>query len=174
MITVQPGDVLAVRSGSFAAAAIRLGAALLGRPNLSSHIAVVHHTDAHGTIWTLEGRPGGVGWRDAKAYLESPWTLTNAAQPKTAAQRERVCDTMLAMIGTQYSWQTIAEDAAIAFGLKDIWAEKVNGKPPGEIVCSSLAAYAYDKAGLAAPSPADYAHVTPGDWDQLILENRWQ
>jgi len=79
---VQPGDVLAVRGGGLAGKLIRLGAAFRGQPNLDAHIAVVHHTDEHGTVWALEGRPGGVGWRDAKAYLASPWTVTNAGQPK--------------------------------------------------------------------------------------------
>ena len=42
----------------------------------------------------VEGRPGGAGWRDARDYLTSKWTLTNAAQPKTAEQRDAVCATM--------------------------------------------------------------------------------
>ena len=170
---LQPGDVILVRTGGLAAAMIRLGAALRGAPNLSNHIAVAHHADAHGTLWAIEGRPGGAGWRDAGAYLASPWTVTNRVQPKTAVQRAAVCKTMEAMLGTAYSWAEIAEDAGMAFGLKDIWSEKVNGTPPGEIVCSSLAAYAYDKAGLPAPSPADYAHVTPGDWTAWLIQNRW-
>lgn len=33
MISVQPGDILAVRSSGFAGAMIRFGAALLDRPN---------------------------------------------------------------------------------------------------------------------------------------------
>jgi hypothetical protein len=170
---VQPGDVLLVRSGGFAGAMIRLGAALRDTPNLSNHVCVVHHTDAHGTVWAIEGRPGGVGWRDARAYLESPWTITNRIQPKTDAQRAAVCTTMEAMLGTPYSWTEIVQDAGMALGLHSVWAEKVNGQPPGEIVCSSLAAYAYDKAGLSAPEPADYKHVTPGDWTAWLIANRW-
>lgn len=170
---VQPGDVILARTGGLAGTMIRLGAALRGRPDLVNHAAVAHHTDAHGVLWLIEGRPGGVGWRDARAYLGSPWTITNRTQPKTGAQRAAVCKTMEAMLGTPYSWAQIAEDAGLAFGLKDIWAERAGGKPPGEIVCSSLAAYAYDKAGLSAPAPADYAHVTPGDWTAWLIQNRW-
>lgn len=58
---VQPGDVLVTRSGGWQARLIRLGAALRDKPNLSSHVAVVHHTDVKGTLWVLEGRPGGAG-----------------------------------------------------------------------------------------------------------------
>ena len=170
---VQPGDVLVIRTGGIAAAMIRLGAALRGRPNLSNHVAVVHHTDARGTAWTLEGRPGGVGWRDARAYLGSPWTLANAAQPKTGAQRERVCDTMLAMTGTAYDWDAIAADAAADLHLNTAWRpEWKDGTVPGHVVCSSLAAYAYGKAGL--PCPAGGRQVQPADWDAWILTRAWE
>lgn len=169
---VQPGDILAVRSGGLAGLAIRLGAAIRDQVNLSNHIAVVHHTDAHGTVWALEGRPGGVGWRDARAYLASPWTVTNVGQPKTAGQRKTVCDTMLAMIGTAYDWTAIVADAAGAFGLGEIWHPAWDGTVPAHVVCSSLAAWGYSKAGLTCPPGGREA--TPADWVGLIMANRWQ
>lgn len=174
MTDAKPGDILAVRSSGFAGKMIRLGAALRDTPNLDNHIAVVHHLDGNGTLWCLEGRPGGVGWRDAKAYMASRWTLSNADQPKTEAQRQAVCKTAEAMIGTAYDWAAIAEDAGQALGLKRIWAEKAGGQVPGHVVCSSLAAYAYDRNGLAAPLPMDFRHVTPADWDQWILMRGWE
>jgi hypothetical protein len=170
---VQPGDVILVRTGSTAAAAIRLGAALLGRPNLANHVAVIHHTDAHGTVWALEGRPGGVGWRDAKTYLSSPWTIANPRQPKNAAQRQAVCGVMLAMIGTAYDWAGIAADTLGAFHLDRLWRPAwKDGTVPGQVVCSSLAAYAYARAGLTCPPGG--REVTPGDWTELIMANKWQ
>src|SRR5262249_12912450 len=42
---------------------------------------------------------------------------------------------------------------------------------PGHVVCSSLAAYLYAKAGLEHP-PGDRL-VSPPDWQQLLIENRW-
>jgi hypothetical protein len=168
---VQPGDVLCVRSPGLAGKLIRIGAEMAGQPGLDNHVAVAHHVDAHGTLWVLEGRPGGVGWRQADDYLKSPWTVANTGQPKTLVQRSAVCKTAEAMIGTAYSWEAIAADAGMAFGLKDIWAEKAGGRLPGGIVCSSLAAFAYDRNGLPAPGPADYAHVTPADWVAFILEH---
>jgi hypothetical protein len=178
--TVQPGDVLAVRSPGTAGRLIRFGAAMRElvtgqpEPNLQNHIAIMHHVDKAGTLWVLEGRPGGVGWRQADDYLHSPWTLTNAGQPKTAAQRAAVCKTAEAMIGTAYSWQAIVEDAGVAFGLHAVWAQKPGGQVPGHIVCSSLAAFAYDRAGLPAPEPQDYAHVTPADWVAFVIEHGYQ
>jgi hypothetical protein len=180
-IVPQPGDIFAVRSPGTAGRLIRFGAALRelvtgsAEPNLDNHIAVVHHTDKAGTLWVLEGRPGGVGWRDAGDYLKSPWTVTNVGQPKTDAQRKQICGITEAMIGTAYDWAAIAEDGALAFGLKDIWTEKASGQVPAHIVCSSLAAYAYDKAGVPAPAgPGDYRHVSPADWTAFILSGRWE
>lgn len=179
-LPVQPGDILAVRSPGPGGRLIRFGAAVkelitgTAEPNLDNHIAVVDHTDAHGTVWCLEGKPGGVGWRDATSYLTSPWTVTNTGQPKSVVQRAKVCKTVEAMIGTPYDWQAIVADAGEAFGLKDIWAQASGSGVPGHIVCSSLAAYAYDRAALLAPSPADYAHVSPADWVAFIIEHRYQ
>lgn len=173
MTVPQPGDVLVTRSNSIPGALIRLGAALRGQPNLSSHVAVVHHTDKAGTIWCIEGRPGGVGWRDATDYLNSRWTITNAGQPKNDAQRLLVTGTIRAALGTPYDWEGIAADAAAALHLPDLWAEKWDGAVPGHVVCSSLAAWAYSTAGLAHPAYTDLPRTTPADWDQFLITRGW-
>ena len=165
--------MLAVRGSGWAGKLIRLGAALCDQPNLDAHIAVVHHRDSHGTLWCVEGRPSGVGWRDASDYLTSKWTLTNAAQPKTGANRDAVCATMTAMLGTRYDWDAIAADAGHAFGLNTAWVPDFKtGQIPGAVVCSSLAAYAYSKNGLAHP-PGEDRQITPADWDTFILTQAW-
>lgn len=168
MTAVLPGDVLAVRGGSIPAGAIRLGAALAGRPNVSNHVAVVHHADANGTLWVIEGRPGGVGWRDARDYLASPWTLANAAQPKAPAQRKAVCDGAVAILGMPYDWAAIIGD-----GLDDLhlW-DPVGGVVQGHAVCSAVAAFLYDRAGLARPA-GDERRVQPAAWDAWILTQAW-
>ena len=66
---LRPGDLLATRGDGWASTMIRLGAAFRDHPNTINHIAIVHHTDDAGTLWCIEGRPGGVGWKDATAYL---------------------------------------------------------------------------------------------------------
>ena len=172
MTSIRPGDVLAVRTGGLAGTMIRLGAALRNAPNLSSHIAVAHHVDAHGTLWCVEGRPGGAGWRDARAYTGSPWTLANAGQPKTDLQRAAVCKVMAALVGSPYDWQAIAADAAADLHLDSAWLPAWDGAVPGHVVCSSLAVYAYGKAGL--PCPAGGRQVQPSAWDEWILTRGWE
>ncbi len=171
-MTIQPGDLLTTRSNTLPGQLIRFGAAMLGRPNLDNHVAIVHHVDRHGTIWCLEGRPGGVGWRDARDYLNSPCTLNNAGQPKTDVQRKAIGQGAVDLIGTPYDWDAIAGDALHVFGipLAEAW-QLTDGQVPGHVVCSSLAAYLYAKAGLEHP-PGDRL-VSPGDWDQLIITNSW-
>ena len=168
-----PGDVLAVRSTGWPGRLIRLGAALRDTPNLDNHIAVVHHTDAKGTIWVYEGRPGGVAQQDATAYLNSRWTITNAAQPKTDAQRAAVTATMDALFGTAYSWDAIAADAATDLGMTlPGWDPSWHGTVPGHVVCSSLAAYGYTKAGLACP-PGERG-CQPAAWTTWIITRAWE
>jgi cell wall-associated NlpC family hydrolase len=173
MITeIQPGDVLAVRSKGFAVFMIRFGAALLGKPDLSNHIAVVHHTDSSGVVWCIEGRPGGVGWRDASDYLNSPHTLTNRHQPKTDTQRAVVAKAVEAMLGTPYDWAAIVADGAADLHLDTAWLP-VNGVVHGHTVCSALACYAYDKAGLKRPAGSE-REDQPADWDAFILDNEYE
>ena len=174
-MTPQPGDILAVRSPGTAARLIRFGAALRelvtgnAEPNMDNHIAVAHHTDKAGTLWCLEGRPGGVGWRDARDYLASPWTVSNVGQPKTDEQRKTVTDGAVAMIGTAYDWEGIAADAALAIGLD---FRPRFGQVPGHVVCSSLAAWLYGKAGLAKPDGD--REVSPADWLTFIISHKYQ
>lgn len=173
MTDIKPGDVLAIRTSGDAAWWIRFGAAIRNQPNLSNHIAVVHHTDDKGTVWAIEGRPGGVGWVDCGKYLKSPALLTNAEQPKTDQQRVTVCKTMEALLGTPYDWQAIIVDGAEDLGVKVAgWSpDWKTGEVPGHVVCSSAADYAYFKAGLACPIHG--REVQPSDWDTFILGKGW-
>jgi len=169
----QAGTVLLTRSPGWTAWLIRLGAALRDRPNLDNHVAVVHHTDIHGTTWCIEGRPGGVGWRDAQHYLASRWTITNAAQPITPQARIGIAATMRALLGTAYDWDAIAADAAQTFGLHlPGWEPTFRGTVPGHVVCSSAAAYAYAKNDT--PHPTGDRAVTPSDWETFIQTQQWE
>lgn len=169
---VRPGTVLVTRSGGFAAFMIRLGAAIRGWPNLSNHVAVVHHTDATGTVWCIEGRPGGVGWRTATTYLKSSWTLTNAAQPFSDAQGAAIAKQMEALLGTAYDWEAIAADALEDLGMTlPGWDARFRGDVAGQLVCSSAAAYAYGKATV--PHPAGDRGCQPAGWSAWCLTKGW-
>ena len=170
----EPGTILVTRSKGFGGWWIRFGAAIRNRPNLGNHVAVVHHRDQQGTLWCIEGRPGGVGWRDAKGYLASRWTHSNAAQPLTAAQRLEICKAMEALLGTEYDWQSIAADAATDLGMHlPGWDQKwKDGEVAGHVVCSSAAAYGYAKAH--APHPPGDRGVQPADWTAWIITRGWE
>ena len=168
-----PGDVWAVRTSGRPAWWIRIGAALRDEPNLSNHVLVPHHQDAAGTWWAIEGRPGGVGWVDCSLYLESPWLITNAAQPKTSIERRSVCATMEALLGTAYDWSAIVADGMADLGFRvPGWDPSWHGTVPAHVVCSSSAAYAYAKAGL--PCPKGDRLVQPADWDSFIINRAWE
>ena len=81
------GDVLAVNTGNaITSELIRLGEAIEGKPNLANHVVIVHHQDAKGTWWGIEGRPGGVGYVDMARYLGTSlvkYADSNAAEPRT-------------------------------------------------------------------------------------------
>lgn len=178
VIKPQAGMVLCVRTPGFAAEAIRFGEMLIGENDLENHVAVLDHQDNTGRWWAIEGRPGGVGWRDAGTYLTSRWTISNQSQPLTEAQRTDICKTMRGLLGTPYDWTAISEDALRDLHLPDLWAENWHGVAPGHVVCSSAAAWAYFHNSLAAPGAAgsgiDPAHVQPADWSDFIVLNGYQ
>jgi hypothetical protein len=172
---VANGDVLVVRTSGPGARLIRLGERIQGKPDLDNHVAVVYNVGPGG-ILAIEGRPGGVGWVDAAKYLSSPWTVTNSGQPKTETQRRMVCAAMreMALRKTPYDWWAIADDTESALRIPDVFREPTDwGQFPGHVVCSSVAAWAYDQAGLLRPDPGDCPHVEPADWDSFISSRGW-
>ena len=177
VLSCQPGDVVAVRTGGWEAAWIRFGAAIRGLPNLDNHVVVAHHVDKAGTLWGIEGRPGGVGWVDMARYLKGPlsgYAVANWEQPKTTVQRQAVCQTMELILKMGYDWRAIVEDGLDDLHIPDPWQEKwKDGTVPGHVVCSSAAMVGYAKAGLPRPDPADPAHVQPGDWTEFTLNRAW-
>jgi hypothetical protein len=169
-----PGDVLAVSSDRTAFSwLIRLGAILRHQTPTVDHIAIVHHIDAAGTWWGIEGRPGGVGWIDLRVY-DNRWLRSNARQPKTPEQRQAICDAAVALLGTPYDWEAIVGDGAVALGLDHLWQEAdFTDRAPGHVVCSSLAAWVYrERAHLDEPG-VPMLRTTPGDWYAFFLARGW-
>lgn len=172
---LQPGDVLCTRNlTGIGGRLIRLGAALLDRPNTVNHVAIYTHTDAAGVRWCIEATGRGVGWQRADAWVKSRWTLNNARQPKTDAQRAQVVEVARSMLGTPYDYTGIALNAFAALGLLEQWEDDWGNTVPARVVCSSLADYVYETVGLDSPGlSADTRLTTPGDWAQFITEGGW-
>ncbi|HEV2175265.1 MAG TPA: hypothetical protein VGR71_16950 [Nitrospira sp.] len=171
----QPGDVIAVRTGGFAGEMIRWGEALRGWPNLDNHIVVVDSIQ-NDILVGIEGRPGGVGRVDVSRYFVAPYAayaVSNREQPKTSGQRITVVTVMRQMLKIGYDWEAIAQDALVDLGIPQLWNEKWHGTSPAHVVCSSLAAWAHHRAGLAAPTQQDMRHIEPANWTQFILEEGW-
>jgi cell wall-associated NlpC family hydrolase len=174
-MTVAPGDLLLTRDSRWWARLIRAGAGLRDQPDSWNHVIVASHTDEAGTFWGVEGRPGGVGWVDLAPWLVDRWTLTNADQPKTEAQRAQVVAVAQGMLGTPYDWAGIVQDAMIAVDAPQLWRLRdFDGRTPAHVVCSSLAAWTYNKAGLPRPPVPRARDVTPADWAAFILTRGWE
>lgn len=172
------GDVLVTREGPwFVSAAIRLGARLAGLPHYVNHAIIVHHRDDAGTLWGIEGKPGGVGWRDLTEPLS--WTLTNAnnGQPKTDEQRYLIAVASESLFATPYDWSTIGDHVRAALKIWDKSAsfrEWGESERPGHVVCSSFADWAYETVGLANPGGYKQTRMTsPGHWDKFMMEQEW-
>lgn len=176
---LRPGDVIAVDTGAagyleqIARDAIKLGALAEGGTPLDNHVVVMHHyTD--GVPWGIEGRPGGVGWADLRRYINDRHSIGNVSQPKSDAQRAAVVKAAETMLGTPYDWAAIATDALRALHLPQLFVMDWDGDgAPGHVVCSSLAAYLYQQAGLPHPVVHPDRLCTPGDWTEFNIAARW-
>jgi|SRR4051812_10436828 cell wall-associated NlpC family hydrolase len=176
-LPLRRGDVICTRSDGRAGRVIRFGAALLGKPNTVNHVALYMGKGSDKRPRVIEGRPGGVGWRDASDYLKSEWTIDNREQPKTPEQRQAITEAAKAMLGTPYDWKGIGLDAMIAIRAPIIYddAEKKNQPSPDQIVCSSLADWVYAQVGLANPNRLSWDRITtPGDWAEFITVKGWE
>lgn len=180
--TIAPGDVLAVRTpGNLFARLIRLGEHLDGKPSLDNHIVIAHHVDPAGVPWGIEGRPGGVGWADLTTYVADPATRSNAAQPKTPEQRQLVASKAETMLGTAYDWQAIFADTETCLthplDVPDLGAlfarDWAHTGVPGHVVCSSLAAWLYEAAGLPHPDVDHERQCMPSDWTTWCEAKAW-
>lgn len=173
---LQPGHVLAVRTGGWAADLIHLGERLHGLPDLDNHVAVMHHYDVHGVPRGLEGRPGGIGWVDLNRYLGHPGTVMNTSQD-LSSDGELIAQEAEALVGTDYDWRAIFGDAVTDLGLPDLadlWeAPWHGGAPPEEMVCSSYAAWLYAKYKKPHPCTGRERGCQPGDWTAFIDAQGW-
>lgn len=170
---LNPGDVLAVNTGdNWAASLIRLGEHIQGKPAYDNHVVAVHHRDAGGRLWGIEGRPGGVGWVDIAAY-DNRFLVSNAKQEKTQTQRDEICTYAVAMLGTPYDWSAIVKDTLSTLHLDAIWQSRNFGSvAPAHVVCSSVYAWIYQKVGLERPPGAD-RWIEPADWTKFFISKGW-
>lgn len=171
---LQPGDVICTRSNGIVGKLIRFGAALLGRSNLVNHVIIVHHFDASGTLWGLEGRAGGVGWIDMTDKVDR-FSNANTAQPKTTEQRKRIAELSGQLLGTPYDWEAIVVSAMAALRINKLWrSREYKGGVPGHVICSAFADWVYEEVGLASPGKNGVTrYTTPADWDEFIMEGNW-
>jgi hypothetical protein len=180
---LAPGDIWAVDAGGFGRPFIMLGARLAGHPAPVDHVVMAHHADKRGVWWGIEGRPGGVGWVQMDRYLTGPLARhasSNAAQPRTTAQRHALCTIGEGLLSTGYDWVGgIAADMALAFHglelarlLDHWWGWRDGVARPPHVVCSSAWAWAYGKVGLARPAGGAEL-VTPADWWAFNQARSW-
>jgi hypothetical protein len=176
MTTPQPGDILLTRGSAWTSRLIRLGAALLDRPNAYNHVIVFTHYDQLGIPQGIEARAEGAGDIDLRKTLASRWVMSNADQPKTPQQRDLIVTAAKGAKGTPYDWAAIVVEGLEALRITPLWTlpERPADRLPTSLICSALADWAYAKAGLA--NPGGDAHnrlTTPSDWAAWVITKGW-
>ena len=180
-MNIGVGDIICTRNNTgWAARMIRLRAGLLDQPNLVNHVIIVHHKQPNGDWIGLEGKPGGVGWINItqRKVLKSPWIVTNQHQTKTDEQRYLVAKAAEKLLGVQYDWVGIAQEA-FAWGpakrifalMNDKWGSK--DRIPEHVFCSNYADWCYDSVGIKSPGRFFDRNVTPNDWAEWSIVKRY-
>lgn len=170
---MAPGDVLAVAtSNRWPARLIRAGEALSGKPCIDNHVVVVHHRRADRTWIGVAANPSGVGWTRLEPYLGRRGTRINSGQPIPAPARKAIADGAAKLIGTAYDWDAIVVDGLADLGVPTGWADSWRGQPAA-LVCSSLAAWLYRKAGVPHPCLGRERYCQPSDWAAWVDSEGW-
>lgn len=191
----KPGDVLVVNAskgkGIFSAGWwIKLRSFLTGvnkRSRYADHVVIVHHCDAEGTLWGVEGKPSSVGWVDCALYLNTGQLVQdNHLQPKTDEQRAKICEVAKELLGTPYDWVAILALGSDVPFINRLWSRTFHpvlnkklipewnaGEVPGHVICSSFAALTYMDVGLGHPFDMNggVRLVDPDDWSEYIYNH---
>lgn len=188
-LPAAPGDVLAVSAGPWwCRKVIELGERMRGLPAADDrvdHVAIVTHLDSQGRWMGIAGQPGGVGPCDCTPYLQAPLTRTNFWQPKPAEgspEMNAFLASCAKSLGIAYDWISIAEDGLDALHLHDLsdWIDPLwrwpgpGGQLPGHVVCSSLAAALYEKAGWPHPDIGSERICEPAAWWGWNDQHQWE
>ena len=176
------GDVMVTREGNkLISLAIRAGAALAGLPAYCNHAIIVHHRDASGRWWGIEGRPSGVGYVELGKRLDHPLTNINTDQPKTEDQRYLIAVAAESLLSIPYDWSAIRRHTEAALKVSELLSllpgvpEWDENEIPTHVVCSSFADWAYERVGLANPGGHRRTRMTtPGHWDDFMLRRQWE
>jgi hypothetical protein len=174
---LKPGDVVIVEMGIWIIRVlIWIQAFLTGRVKYSQggHVIVVTHTDTEGRLWGIEGRPGGVGWAQLDKR-NGKWGVANTAQPKDAAQRSKIVETMKTLLGTKYDYDAYLQIALETIGITVNWTDFRGNEVPTHIICSAVADYVYENVGLANPGGLKITRfTTPAEWAEFIDKKEWE
>lgn len=170
------GDVMVTRNNYPGSWFVRMGQRILGKSPLVDHVIIIHHIDAAGVLWGIQGQPGGVGWVEIEKFRSDPFANANVEQPKNTYQRTRIVELSEGMLGTEYDWVGIVLDGMHAIGASILWRARdwKTGLVPAHVVCSSFADYIYEVVQLPNPGRDENTRGTmPGDWDDFIVKKGW-
>lgn len=175
--TLKPGDVIVTEMGVWIIRIlIWIQAILTGKSKYrqSGHIIVFTHVDTEGRYWGIEGRPGGVGWAQLDKR-SGKWALTNVDQPKDAAQRSKIVETMKELIGTKYDYSAYVAIALQTVGITTEWTDFKGNQVPTHVICSAVADYVYEDVGLDNPGGYRITRfTTPAEWAEFVDKREWE
>lgn len=159
MVTPQPGDYGVVATGGLAARLIRIGTC--ARYN---HAFIVVDEG-----WVIEAGPRGVHHSHLDEYRNRRVAF-NTGEPKTSIQRNVICATARAKLGSKYGWPDIEADILTGVGLT--WAGRLLARSR-RLDCSALVAACYHAAGVSVWPDKPIGLVNPGDLADRITRSAW-
>lgn len=174
--TLKPGDVLVIQSSIFGVKwLIKLQAILSGgwKYRQAGHVVIVDHTDSENRVWGIEARADGIGWLDLSKF-SGKWYVVNNEQPRTTEVDTRLVTIAREMLGKPYDYMSYLDIALQTLGISDKWTDFKGNDIPPHFICSALADYVYEKAGLPNPGSFEITRfTTPWQWFRFIDKKQW-
>lgn len=166
------GDLLLGRGGNVPSAAIREGTQEPGEaPTVYNHTGVIVRPGNVYKAQVVEALPQGVVRRGVSAYLKpgADSVIIYRHIGLTNDQRAAVAHVAERYVGTHYGWGMVLADAGDwLIGSK--WFFRGMIRPGTQIVCSSVAARAYQTVGYTFRALPSIDAVTPDDIGDNVAE----
>jgi uncharacterized protein YycO len=154
-----PGTYGVVRTGGFYAWLIRVGTR-----SKFNHAFITY---ADGQI--IEADPGGARWAQLSDY-DGHHIMFDLSDDMTDAQRQRVIDKAITLLGTPYGWTDIARLALRCAGVQWGWLTRAADNERA-MICSQLVATCGEAADVDWNCDREApAAVTPGDLAERLKE----
>lgn len=166
---LTPGMIGFAKIRGFVGFLIRLGQWFLKDDSRWTHVFIYLGEGPYGKYTIFAAQPGGARYDDLREISEVAWLSMLRPTPEQFDVIKRECDRLK---GVSYSFLDYLSLGLLRFGIKWEWVRN-RVRDSGHMICSQLADFVYNMAGIHLFQDREHMDVSPGDLANLAVERIW-